>query len=273
VIRARRRFGQHFLHDPAVIARIVSALALERTDAAVEIGPGHGALTAALLPAVDRLDAVEIDRDLVAELRARFGTHAGLVLHSCDALELDWRALAHERGARLRLVGNLPYNISTPLLFRLLSVAEAIADMHFMLQKEVVDRMLAAPGTAAYGRLTVMLAPLVTRERVLDVGAGAFRPAPRVTSSVVRLRVIEHPPPWARSPLYGEIVRAAFGHRRKTLRNALQHYLAAAQISALGIDPGERAEQLSPEQFGRLAEAVAQMQGAQLAHTPGPVIH
>ncbi len=271
--RARRRFGQHFLHDPAVTARIIAALALQRSDAAVEIGPGHGALTAGLLAAVDRLDAIEIDRDLVEELRARYGAQVGLVLHACDALEMDWRALARERGARLRLIGNLPYNISTPLLFRLLGAAEAVLDMHFMLQKEVVDRILAEPGTDAYGRLTVMLAPLVTSERVLDVGAGAFRPAPRVASSVVRLRLIEHPPSWARAPLYGAIVAAAFGQRRKTLRNALRRYLSAGQIEQRGIDPGERAERLRPEQFGGLAEAAAEGPAAQLADPPGAVIH
>ncbi len=257
MIRARKRFGQHFLHDPAIITRIVAAVGLRRHDAAVEIGPGTGALTAGLLAAVERLDAIEIDRDLAAALRLRLGAHGGLVLHQCDALEMDWGALAHERGQRLRLIGNLPYNISTPLLFRLLECASAIEDMHFMLQKEVVDRILAAPGTAAYGRLTVMLAPRLTRERLLEVGAGAFRPAPRVTSSMVRLRVIDSPEPWARAPLYGPIVAAAFGQRRKMLRNALQRYLPAEQIRALGIDPGARAEQLRPEQFGALAQAAA----------------
>lgn len=271
MIRARKRFGQHFLHDPSVIARIVAAVNLQRGDAAVEIGPGRGALTGGLLQAAGRLDAIEIDRDLVASLREHFGAADGLVLHEADALQIDWRALAAARGGRLRLIGNLPYNVSTPLLFRLLDCADAIADMHFMLQKEVVDRIVAAPGTAAYGRLTVMLAPRVASQRVLDVGSGAFRPAPQVASSLVRLSVIESPA--AISPFYGRVVAAAFGQRRKTLRNSLRDYLNAEQISALGLDPGVRAEQLSPAQFGALAEAAARVQTAALAQAPAAVLH
>ena len=272
MIQARKRFGQHFLHDPAVIARIVAALGLKSDDAAVEIGPGQGALTAALLPAVRRLDAIEIDRDLIAALRARFAEQPGLVLHDGDALEFDWAALARERGARLRLIGNLPYNISTPLLFRVLESSAAISDMHFMLQREVVDRILAAPGTAAYGRLTVMLAPRLERTRVMDLGAGAFRPAPKVASSVVRLRVIDSPPQWSQLPEYAAIVAAGFGQRRKMLRNALERHLTAEQIHGVGVDPGARAEQLTSEQFGRLA-AVAAAATAALAPAPEPVIH
>ena len=261
----RKRFGQHFLHDPGVIARIVAAIKLQPGDVAVEIGPGRGALTAGLLQAAGQLDAVEIDRDLAGLLRERFGADRGFVLHEGDALDIDWRALAQARGAPLRLIGNLPYNISTPLLFRLLESADAIADMHFMLQKEVVDRIVAAPGTAAYGRLTVMLAPRVASLRVLDVGPGAFRPAPKVSSSLVRLRVIDAP--WRISPFYARVVAAAFGQRRKTLRNALHAYLSAAQISALGLDPGIRAERLHPHEFAALAEAAA------LAQAPTAVLH
>jgi 16S rRNA (adenine1518-N6/adenine1519-N6)-dimethyltransferase len=257
VIRARKRFGQHFLHDPAVIARIVAAIALRRGDAAVEIGPGRGALTSRLLEAAGQLDAVEIDRDLAAQLRARFAAEPRFVLHECDALEMDWQGLARARGARLRLIGNLPYNIATPLLFRLLRDADAMQDMHFMLQKEVVDRILAAPGSRTYGRLTVMLKPLVTASRVLEVGPGAFQPPPQVSSAMVRLVINPAPPEWARSPLFAAVVTAAFGQRRKTLRNALGGLLGAAQISALGIDPGARAEVLAPEQFGALARAAA----------------
>jgi len=252
-MRARKRFGQHFLHDPAVIARIVAAIGLQAGDAAVEIGPGHGALTSRLLAAAGQLDAIEIDHDLAASLRERFSSEPGWRLHETDALEVDWRALSAARGTRLRVVGNLPYNISTPLLFRLLAAADVILDMHFMLQKEVVDRIVAAPGSHAYGRLTVMLAPRVAATRVLDVGAGAFRPAPRVNSALVRMQVIDEPPPWSRSASYGEIVTAAFGQRRKTLRNALGRHLSAAQIESLGIDPGARAETLAPSQFGALA--------------------
>ena len=255
--RARKRFGQHFLHDPAVIARIVAAIALQPGDAAVEIGPGRGALTSQLLAAAGRLDAVEIDRDLAAELSARFAAQPHFTLHEQDALEMDWRSLALLRGTRLRVVGNLPYNISTPLLFRLLRDAGSILDMHFMLQKEVVDRILAPPGSRTYGRLTVMLAPLARAVRVLEVGAGAFQPPPQVSSAMVRLTVEPSPPEWARTPLYATLVTAAFGQRRKTLRNALGGLLDASQISALGIDPGARAEVLAPEQFGALARAAA----------------
>jgi 16S rRNA (adenine1518-N6/adenine1519-N6)-dimethyltransferase len=240
-----------------VIARIVAAIDLKPGDAAVEIGPGQGALTQRLLDAAGRLEVVEIDRDLAALLRNRYADQPRFVLHEADALQVDWRAMAAARGARLRLIGNLPYNISTPLLFRVLQAADAILDMHFMLQREVVDRIVAAPGPKAYGRLTVMLAPRVTAARVLDVGAGAFRPAPRVASSMVRLVVQAALPDWARAPLYGEVVTAAFGQRRKTLRNALSRYLSAPQIGALGIDPGARAETLTPMQFGALAQAAA----------------
>jgi 16S rRNA (adenine1518-N6/adenine1519-N6)-dimethyltransferase len=262
--RARKRFGQHFLHDPAVIGRIVEAIALQPGEAAVEIGPGQGALTAGLLAAAGQLDAIEIDRDLAAALQTRFGRDPRWVLHQTDALGVDWRALAAARRGRLRVIGNLPYNISTPLLFRLLGAAEAITDMHFMLQKEVVDRIVASPGSRDYGRLTVMLAPRVTATRLFEVGPGAFRPAPRVTSAVLRLVVASAPPEWACSPLYGEIVTAAFGQRRKTLRNALRRYLAAEAIESLGIDPGARAETLPAERFGALAVAAARATAASI---------
>jgi 16S rRNA (adenine1518-N6/adenine1519-N6)-dimethyltransferase len=254
---ARKRFGQHFLHDPAVIARIVAAIELKPGDAAVEIGPGQGALTGPLLDAAGALHAIEIDRDLAALLRTRYAQRPGFVLQEADALTVDWRALAQNYTTRLRLIGNLPYNISTPLLFQLLDASSVIRDMHFMLQKEVVDRIVAAPGSAAYGRLTVMLAPRVAAARVLDVGAGAFRPVPKVSSSVVRMTAIESPPHWAMGALYGQIVLAAFGQRRKTLRNSLKRYLTAPQIAAAGIDPGARAETLFPAQFGALAQAAA----------------
>jgi len=232
---------------------------LKPGDAAVEIGPGRGALTQGLLDAAGRLDAIEIDRDLAASLRERFRARSGFVLHETDALRFDWRSLVRTPATKLRLIGNLPYNISTPLLFRLLDAADVIRDMHFMLQKEVVDRIVAAPGSHAYGRLTVMLAPRATAVRVLDVGPGAFRPAPKVSSSVVRLTVGSFLPEWVRSALFGQIVQAAFGQRRKTLRNALSRYLTAPQIAAIGIDPGARAETLRPEQFGALALAAAAM--------------
>ncbi len=233
----------------------MAAIDLKPGDAAVEIGPGQGALTQRLLDAAGGLEVVEIDRDLAALLRNRYADQPRFVLHEADALQVDWRAMAAARSARLRLIGNLPYNISTPLLFHLLAAGQAILDMHFMLQREVVDRIVAAPGTRAYGRLTVMLAPRVTASRLLDVGAGAFRPAPKVASSLVRLVTLDALPDWACSPLYAAVVTAAFGQRRKTLRNALSRYLSAPQIGAVGIDPGLRAETLTPMQFGALAQA------------------
>jgi 16S rRNA (adenine1518-N6/adenine1519-N6)-dimethyltransferase len=253
--RARKRFGQHFLHDPAIIARIADTVALSAGEPAVEIGPGRGALTAQLLAAAGQLDAIEIDRDLAAALQARFGMTPGWRLHVADALDFDFRALAAAHGRSLRIVGNLPYNISTPLLFRLVAAADAIHDMHFMLQREVVDRIVAAPGSREYGRLGVMLAPRLRATRMFEVGSGAFQPAPRVNSAVLRLEVIAQPPVWAGSPLFGPVVTAAFGQRRKTLRNALSGFLTAELIASLGIDPGARAETLSPEQFGTLAVA------------------
>jgi 16S rRNA (adenine1518-N6/adenine1519-N6)-dimethyltransferase len=254
---ARKRFGQHFLHDPAVIERIIASIAPRPGDALVEIGPGQGALTDLLLGAAGNLDVIEIDRDLAAALRAQHAGQPRLRVHEGDALEFDFAALARERGQRLRVVGNLPYNISTPLMFRLLAAGAALLDMHFMLQKEVVDRIVAAPGGKQYGRLGVMLAPHVLATRVLEVGPGAFRPPPRVWSALVRLEMRPDPPAWASLPQFAAVVTAAFGQRRKTLRNALGGLLSAAQIGAAGIDPGARAETLAAADFGRLALAVA----------------
>jgi 16S rRNA (adenine1518-N6/adenine1519-N6)-dimethyltransferase len=256
-MRARRRFGQNFLHDPLVIERIVRAIRPQAGEALVEIGPGHGALTRPLLAAGGALEVIEIDRDLAASLRTEFAGNARFRLHEADALGFDFAALAAATGKPLRVVGNLPYNISTPLLFHLLGCAHAIHDMHFMLQKEVVDRIVAEPGSESYGRLGVMLAPRVRAERVLEVGPGAFRPAPRVWSAVVRLEVVPHPPAWALLPQYAAVVSAAFGQRRKTLRNALRTLLDEAAISAAGVDPGVRAETLPAAAFGALAQAAA----------------
>ncbi len=256
-MRARKRFGQNFLHDPFVIERIVAAIRPQTGEALIEIGPGHGALTRPLLDAAGRLEVVEIDRDLAARLRGEFEGDGRFVLHEADALRFDFAARAAALGSPLRVVGNLPYNISTPLLFHLLGAAHAIRDMHFMLQKEVVDRIVAGPGSGSYGRLGVMLAPRVRAERVLEVGPGAFRPAPRVWSAVVRLEVVPEPPAWALLPEYAAVVTAAFGQRRKTLRNALRLLLDEAAIGAAGVDPGARAETLAPAAFGALAQAAA----------------
>lgn len=251
MIFARKRFGQHFLHDPGVIQRILAAIDARPGDAVVEIGPGRGALTAALLEAAGALDAVEIDRDLAAQLRESFGS-AKFSLHEADALRFDFGALARARGCRLRVVGNLPYNVSTPLLFHLIEHPEAISDLHVMLQKEVIDRICATPGSGEYGRLTVMLAPWLRAERLFDVGPGAFRPPPKVWSAVARL-VMRERPAFDVDERFGRVVAAAFAQRRKTLRNALRPLLDAAAIESAGVDPGARPETLSPEAFGALA--------------------
>ncbi|HVN45890.1 MAG TPA: 16S rRNA (adenine(1518)-N(6)/adenine(1519)-N(6))-dimethyltransferase RsmA [Steroidobacteraceae bacterium] len=252
----RKRFGQHFLHDPRIVDRILQSLDPQPGDHLVEIGPGRGALTARLLALPDcTLDAIEIDRDLAAELRAAFAGSPRHALHAADALAFDFGALACQRGGRLRIIGNLPYNISTPLLFHLLQQAEAILDMTLMLQREVVARLAAAPGSGDYGRLTVMLAPRVRVERLFDIGPGAFQPPPRVWSAVARLSARAEPL-FEVSPRYAEVVAAAFSQRRKTLRNALSQILTAGQIRGCGIDPGVRPGTLTPEAFNRLAQAV-----------------
>lgn len=255
---ARKRFGQHFLHDPGVIGRIVRAVAPRPGEALVEIGPGRGALTGPLLATGVTLTAVEIDRDLVPRLAAQFGAGGQLTLHQADALQFDFAALAHTLGAPLRLVGNLPYNISTPLLFHLLAQRAQIADMHFMLQQEVVQRMAAAPGGKDYGRLTVMLAAHCTVEPLFRVPAGAFTPPPKVDSAVVRLLPHTTPPFQVDAPdLFAALVAAAFTQRRKTLRNALREWLPAEAIAACEVDPATRPERVSPARFARLANAVA----------------
>jgi 16S rRNA (adenine1518-N6/adenine1519-N6)-dimethyltransferase len=263
--RARKRFGQHFLHDPAVIDRIARAIDPRPGDRILEIGPGRGALTRRLLASeLTSLDAVEIDRDLASLLRRELASEPRFVLHAADALDADLQALASERGGRLRLVGNLPYNLSTPLLFHFLESREALLDLHVMLQREVVARMTAPPGTADYGRLTVMLAPWVVAERLFDIGPGAFQPPPRVWSSVVRLTV-RPVPAFPVSPGFPEVVAAAFAHRRKTLRNALQGLVTAEEIEACGLDPGARPETLPPQAFNDLgAVRVTMLQASRL---------
>ena len=248
----RKRFGQHFLHERSVITRLVEAIAPRAGDHLVEIGPGYGVLTMQLLAFPDTtLDAIEIDRDLGARLAPQLqGPRCRL--HLGDALDFDFVSLARERGAALRVVGNLPYNISTPLLFHLVAQAGAILDLHVMLQREVVARLAAQPGSRDYGRLTIMLAPYFSIEHLFDVGPGAFRPPPKVWSAVARLSTRAQPL-FAVSPHYAPVVAAAFMQRRKTLRNALSGLLTREQISACGIDPGARPETLSPAAFNTLA--------------------
>lgn len=253
---ARKRFGQHFLHDPTVLENIVAAIGPQASDRLVEIGPGRGALTRLLLEAGGgSLDTIEIDRDLSALLRTELHAQPRFALHEVDALKFDYTQLARERGGRLRVVGNLPYNISTPLLFHLLEHATAIEDLHIMLQREVIARMAAQPDEDDYGRLTIMLAPLVTIERLFDVGPGAFKPAPRVWSSVARLTVRPEPL-FTVSPHFGKVVAAAFSHRRKTLRNSLRGLVSLEQIQSCGLDPGARPETFAPQAFNDLARTL-----------------
>jgi len=249
----RKRFGQNFLVDAHYIARIVAAIAPQPGDNMVEIGPGMAALTGGLVTAAGHVTAIEIDRDLAAELAATF-TPQQLTLHVADALAFDYATL----GPGLRVVGNLPYNISSPLLFHLAEYETGLRDMHVMLQREVVARMTAAPATADYGRLSVMLQSRLTNTRLFTVPGGAFRPAPKVESAVARLVPLGEAKPVIRdAALFARVVAAAFGQRRKTLRNALAAICDASALEATGINPGARGETLSVADFVRLSERLA----------------
>ena len=247
----RKRFGQNFLRDDGVVQRIVIAVNPRVGDHLVEIGPGEGVMTAAFLKTGNPLDAVEIDRDLAAHLRQRFADQPGFRLHQADALKFDFAALA--QGGKLRVVGNLPYNISTPLMFRLFNAAAHIEDMHFMLQREVIDRLCAEPGEPDYGRLGVMARYYCTAEKLFEVYPESFYPPPKVVSAIVRL--IPHPQPIvdADAVLLGKVVATAFSQRRKTLRNALKSLFDENALADAGIDPSARAETLSLEQYAGLA--------------------
>jgi 16S rRNA (adenine1518-N6/adenine1519-N6)-dimethyltransferase len=250
---AKKRFGQHFLHDRRIVERILAAFGPKPSDHVIEIGPGPGVLTRGLAGRVACLEAVEIDRDLAARLADEF-IESQLILHNADALEFDFCARARP-GERLRLIGNLPYNISTPLLFHLLDQLDCIHDMLFMLQKEVVDRLAAAPDTEDYGRLSVMIQWRVKVEKLFDVHPGAFTPPPRVDSSVVRLTPHATPPVQVQNPeRFALIVKTAFAHRRKTLRNNLKNLIADDTFAAAGIDPARRAETLSLQEFAAICE-------------------
>ena len=251
----RKRFGQHFLHDRGTVDRIVAAIGPAHGETIVEIGPGEGVLTGPLLAATDHLHAVEVDRDLAAALRGRAEWSDTLCVHEADALRFDFAALA-PAGGRIRVVGNLPYNVSTPLLFHLLEQRAAIADMHFMLQREVVERMAADPGSGTYGRLSVTIQAWCRVTTLFRVASGAFRPPPAVESALVRL--VPHTRPVvdpAHAERFAEIVRRAFSARRKTLRNGLRGYAGPDAIRDAGIDPGTRPEQLRVEDFARLARS------------------
>jgi 16S rRNA (adenine1518-N6/adenine1519-N6)-dimethyltransferase len=254
--RPRKRFGQNFLHDQRVIDRIIACIAPQPADLLVEIGPGQAALTWPLLNTGAELHLIEIDRDLVAQLQQQFSGHDNITIHGCDALKADLQDITS--GRPFRLIGNLPYNISTPLIFHVLQWHEQIIDMHFMLQKEVVDRMAAKPGSRTYGRLSVMTQFRCEITSLFDVPPGSFTPAPKVSSSIVRLRPLKEPPADAGTPASLErVVSAAFNQRRKTLRNSLGKLLTTVQIEAAGVDPGQRAEQLSLSQFAALARTLS----------------
>ena len=252
--RARKRFGQHFLVDAGVIDAILRAIAPGPSDTVVEIGPGQGALTESLARAAGHLHLVELDRDLAAALQNRWHDSANVTVHEADALKFDFAGL----GQDLRVVGNLPYNISTPLLFHLLDQRDQIRDMHFMLQKEVVDRISAPPGGKAYGRLSVMLQAYLVAESLFDVPPEAFVPRPAVNSAVLRLYSL--PSKVARPAddvLLGDVLKSAFGQRRKTLRNSLKGKVAESDLAASGIDPGARAEAIPVEAWLRLVARLA----------------
>jgi len=250
----RKRFGQNFLSDDHIIAKIVASISPQKKQVLIEIGPGQGALTLPLLQQIDTLTAIEIDRDLIALLQQKSDA-SRLNIIAQDVLKVDFRNIYTEKQQKLRIIGNLPYNISTPLLFHLLKDADIISDMHFMLQKEVVDRMSAVPGNKDYGRLTVMIQYFCEVQKLFDVPPHAFYPAPKVTSAIVRLTPHQHLPNIAHDHTrFRDMVRDAFNQRRKTLQNSLKHYFDAA-VWPSDIDPKARPETLSVAQFVRLANA------------------
>ena len=251
--KARKRFGQNFLTDDHVIDRIVQSIGIHAEDKLVEIGPGQGALTREILPLVNELDVIELDRDLILGLELLKSRYPGLQIHNADAMRFDFGQLTNNQ-TPLRVVGNLPYNISTPLIFNLLAHANIIKDMHFMLQKEVVERMAATPGGGQSGRLTIMVQYRCKVDKLFIVPPESFDPQPKVESAIVRLT------PYAELPFVAKnekdlanLVTQAFSQRRKTLRNCLKTLLDVEQIESLGIDAKRRPETLSVEEFVNLA--------------------
>lgn len=258
--RARKRFGQNFLHDTGIIRRIIAAIHPQATDNMVEIGPGKGALTSLLLERLDQLQVVELDRDLIPLLEQQFPNPEKLIIHQADALKFDFQTLGTV-DKPLRIVGNLPYNISTPLLFHLLHYHELIKDMHFMLQLEVVKRLAAQPGNKNYGRLSAMTQYFCDVEHLFDVPPEAFNPAPKVTSAIVCLR--PRPPRIVAKNLQTleDVLRNAFNQRRKTLRNTLKNLFDSEQLDALAtdinIDLSQRPEKLGIDDFVMISNALA----------------
>ncbi len=259
--QARKRFGQNFLHDPGVIEKIIRAINPKPEDAIVEIGPGLGALTEEILAENPRLQVVELDRDLIPILRTKFFNYPEFRIHEADALNFDFSELMTDRP--LRIIGNLPYNISTPLIFHLLSQSGVVRDMHFMLQKEVVQRLAAVPGDNNYGRLGIMAQYFCKVQPLFEVGSGAFRPAPKVDSAIVRLVPhTELPHPAKDLKTLQAVVRTAFSARRKTLRKALGSMITVEQLQALGINDGLRPENLSLADYVQIADKLVDIESA-----------
>lgn len=256
--RPRKRFGQNFLQDSVIIERIVAAISPSKSDHLVEIGPGLGAMTRALLPLCGEMDVIELDRDLIPRLEQEISPLGILHIHQHDALSFDFCQLSVE-GEAIRVVGNLPYNISTPLLFHLVEHKTCLQDMHFMLQKEVVDRIVAEPGSKRYGRLSVMLQYHFQTQKLFIVAPGAFYPPPKVDSAIVRLRPYAEPPFSVQDENdLALVVTQAFSQRRKTLRNTLKPLLDQDAITAIDIDPARRPETLSVEEFCRLSDSYSE---------------
>lgn len=251
--KARKRFGQNFLQDTSVIMEILAHIQVKNADHWVEIGAGMGALTAPLLNQAQRLDVVELDRDLVAFLQQKFTDKQQLNIYSADALKFDFASLVND-SEQLRIIGNLPYNISTPLMFHLLSNVKHIQDMHFMLQKEVVERLCASAGSKKYGRLSVMMAYFCSAEFLFDVPPESFDPIPKVMSAIVCLTPHLQPPVLINDfSHFEQVVKQAFSQRRKTIRNSLSKLLTSEQMLTIDIDPSLRAENLSLDDFARLS--------------------
>jgi len=254
----KKRFGQNFLNNPHIIERIIKAINPQPQDHLIEIGPGQAALTAPLLKIVKRLDIIEIDNDLIAPLNQKFAQYPNFHLHHADALKFNYTPLIPP-SQKLRIVGNLPYNISSPLIFHLLTYADHLQDLHLMLQKEVVDRIHAQPGSKTYGRLSVMIQYRCQTQPLFKVSPQNFTPAPKVDSAVIRLTPWPTPPNPAHNPThFAPIVKAAFAHKRKTLRNNLKGLITDQQIQNLGLNPNQRAEQLSITDFVTLANHYTQ---------------
>ncbi len=257
----KKQFGQNFLNNGRIIDQIVASIQPKTNNHMVEIGPGEAALTEPLLDVVKRLDIIEIDNDLIAPLKIRFASKAAFNLHHTDALTFDYASLLEfEPDQPLRVVGNLPYNISSPLLFHLLEYSSQIQDMHFMLQKEVVDRLTAQPGSRAFGRLSVMIQYACQAEYLFTVGPENFTPPPKVDSAIVRLVPFQQKPFIAADEaIFADLVKQSFAQKRKTLRNNLKGWLDAEQIENCGVNPGARAETIPVEKFVELANLYQQI--------------